>query len=91
MSEFTTTPNLGLIKPNFNGDDGLWAGHLNLNCDKLDQVIGPNPGVGPYLPIAGGTVTFLKTTRLNVAGMATSTAGLIAGDVWNNGGFLCVV
>ena len=55
MSEFTTTPNLGLYKPNFNGDDGLWATHLNSNADKLDQVIGPNSG--PWLPIAGGTLT----------------------------------
>ena len=40
MSGYTTTPNLGLKKPNSGGDDGLWGTHWNQNADVLDTVVG---------------------------------------------------
>jgi hypothetical protein len=43
-SDYTTTPNLGLYKPNYALDVGQWGHHLNLNADKLDAAI-TNVGV----------------------------------------------
>ena len=37
-------------------DDGTWGIHLNANADVLDAVLGSNVH-GPFLPLAGGTVT----------------------------------
>ena len=62
MSGFTTTPNLGLFKPNYAQDRGQWGNHWNANADKLDQAIGPN---APFLPIAGGTMTGPLTLAAN--------------------------
>ena len=39
-SDYTTTPNLGLFRPNYDMDDGLWGTHLNANADVLDSAIG---------------------------------------------------
>jgi hypothetical protein len=35
-SEFTTTPKLGLYKPEYNADAEQWGFHLNANADLLD-------------------------------------------------------
>jgi len=40
MSDYTTTPNLGLFKPTPNADADLWGGHLNQNADILDAMFG---------------------------------------------------
>ena len=42
MSEFTTTPNYGLIKPNDNADVDLWGVHLNANADTIDTQMKTN-------------------------------------------------
>jgi len=55
MSDYTTTPNLGLYKPTYNADDGQWGGHLNANADTLDTLLGTGPA-GRFLPLAGGTM-----------------------------------
>jgi hypothetical protein len=47
VSDYTTTPRLGLKKPTEGADDDLWGGHLNGNADILDNV----------LPLTGGTLT----------------------------------
>jgi hypothetical protein len=60
MSDTTTTPNYGLIKPNVNADNDLWGDHWNLNADTLDSVvhgIDTKTTNAPFLPIAGGTLT----------------------------------
>ncbi len=36
MSDFATTPRLGLKKPTVDADDDLWGDHLNQNMDILD-------------------------------------------------------
>ena len=56
MSDYTTTPNLGLFKPNYDMDDGQWGTHLNSNADVLDGLFGPG-GNAPFLPLTGGTVS----------------------------------
>ena len=58
MSEFTTTPKLGLYKPKYNQDAEHWGDHLNANADTLDLTIsGLSTDIGgPFLPIAGGNM-----------------------------------
>ncbi len=65
----------------------------------VSPIVYPGPA-GPYLPVAGGTIVgpVILTGSLTISGsgvliltnLATSSAGLPAGTVWNNGGFLCV-
>jgi hypothetical protein len=88
--EYTTTPNLGLFKPTYNADAENWGFHLNSNSDILDGALA---GGGPFLPLTGGTVTGPVTFSggLNVKNLPTSPTGLISGDIWSNGGALCVV
>ena len=66
--DYTLTPNLGLFMPNYDMDDGTWGAHLNQNASVLDAVIGSSVH-GPFLPLAGGTVTgatiFGGSVRLN--------------------------
>jgi hypothetical protein len=47
VTDYTTTPNLGLLKPIFNKDTGNWGAHWNQNADTLDNV----------LPLSGGTLS----------------------------------
>ena len=54
-SDYTTTPNLGLFKPNYNKDVGNWGNHLNSNADKIDAALFEGPG-GAFLPVGGGTM-----------------------------------
>ena len=58
MSEYTTTPKLGLYKPKYNLDAEHWGDHLNANADTLDLTIsGLSTDIGgPFLPIAGGNM-----------------------------------
>jgi hypothetical protein len=54
-ADYTTTPNLGLYKPNYALDVGKWGDHLNFNSDKIDATIGTalhavNYGVIPDAP-----------------------------------------
>jgi hypothetical protein len=103
MSDYTTTPNLGLLKPTPNADGDLWGDHLNQNADTLDALLGTT-APGPFLPLTGGTVAGPLTVtgamtlsgattvagRLTLTGLPTSASGLPAGTVWSNGGVLCV-
>src|SRR5215469_3531350 len=57
MSDYTTTPNLGLYKPTYDADDGEWGNHLNLNSDTLDALFAPDGSSAPWLPLTGGTMT----------------------------------
>ena len=54
-TDYTTTPNLGLFKPNYDMDDGQWGFHLNTNADKLDTALSTGAG-GMFLPLTGGTM-----------------------------------
>lgn len=47
MSDYTTTPNLGLYLPTFDADVDNWGLHLNSNFSVLDNA----------LPTGGGTMT----------------------------------
>jgi hypothetical protein len=67
MSEYTTTPNLGLYKPTVNADEAAWGDHLNANADILDAAVGT--GGGPFLPIAGGVMS----GPITLPGTATSS------------------
>lgn len=98
-SQYTTTPNLGLIMPNYDMDDGMWGYHLNTNTSVLDSAIGALSGGavgGPWLPLSGGSIS----GPLNLSGLPYSQAdgspptGARTGDVYINGvvgkgGFLC--
>lgn len=59
MSEFTTTPFLGLYKPDPGKAIDLWGDWWNTNADTLDgavQTLNDTLGDGPFLPLAGGIV-----------------------------------
>lgn len=73
---------------------GGTTGHPGTSTTKqatLAQILGGAPG-SQYLPLIGGTVTGLTifTAGLRLTNLPTSDAGLVTGDVWNNGTFLCV-
>lgn len=58
MSDYTTTPNLGLFKPVAGADINQWGSHLNLNADVLDTLWGGTAGMGaPLYWIATGSTT----------------------------------
>ena len=44
-ADYTTTPNLGLFKPNYSKDVGNWGNHLNANSDVLDAMVGSSVNV----------------------------------------------
>jgi hypothetical protein len=48
MSDYTTTPNLGLYLPVPGEDDDVWGSHLNYNTTTLDTALAG----GPFLPVA---------------------------------------
>ncbi len=48
MSDYTTTPNLGLYLPVPGEDDDVWGDHLNFNTTTLDTALAG----GPFLPVA---------------------------------------
>lgn len=45
MSEYVLTPNLGLFKPNWDGDEDEWGNHTNANWDTLDTVLAHGAGI----------------------------------------------
>ena len=68
-ADYTTTPNLGLFKPNYSKDVGNWGTHLNANADVLDAAVGGSvvpPGGSIQVAIdalpSGGTVTLSANT-----------------------------
>jgi hypothetical protein len=71
MSDYTTTPNLGLIKPTPNADDDQWGTHLNSNADILDAAV-PAAGSG------SGGVT--KTDRSGVIALGGQAQQLMAAN-----------
>lgn len=92
MSDYTTTPNLHLYKPNPGADVDTWGDHLNANSDVLDRV----------LPLAGGTLTGTLTLGPapslvfsvlppNAANdVAAAAAGVPVRGVYRNGSVLMV-
>ena len=75
--DYTTTPNLGLIMPNYDMDDGQWGYHLNQNAQILDAAL----PTGGFLPLGGGS---LKGS-LGFFG-ASSTISTFDAKVWATGG-----
>jgi hypothetical protein len=52
MSDYTTTPRLGLFKPTFDADDDQWGNHWNANADILDAAVGTGGGGGASITIS---------------------------------------
>jgi hypothetical protein len=86
-TDYTVTPKLGLFKPNYNLDVDDWGTHLNDNADTLDNLLGDLLAGGPYLPLAGGTLTGPLRT---IAGTGGTNLGLAVGaannGIWGQGG-----
>jgi hypothetical protein len=55
-TDYTTTPNLALLKPISGADVGNWGTHTNSNWDKVDGLF-PNGSTGTFMPLSGGTMT----------------------------------
>jgi hypothetical protein len=97
MSEYTTTPNLGLFKPNYDMDDGQWGFHLNTNADVLDALLGSGglPS-GPWLPLKGGTVSGTvsigadQPNHITLAGGAAGSPATITTPSGSNGSLAIV-
>lgn len=79
-SDYTTTPNLGLFKPNFAADYGQWGTHLNANSDTLDHALSTGTG-GMFLPLSGGTMT--GSITLGTGATLTSTGDLNMSPAYN--------
>ena len=69
-----TDNNSTVIVPPAAAGQGAWL---------LVTIAGPS---GAYLPLSGGTLT----GPLIMINVPTSDFGLPSGQVWNNGGFLCI-
>jgi hypothetical protein len=88
------------------GPGSLWwddtSGQLYLNYDdgnSIQWVVANNNAIegGPFLPLTGGTVSGpLTVQRLNISSIppaqpdGSPPAGSVHGDIYNNGGFLCI-
>ena len=85
MSEFTTTPKLGLYKPKYNQDAEHWGDHLNANADTLDLTIsGLSTDIGgPFLPLAGGQMAGPLTYYADGGATALRSVQGRAADVAN--------
>jgi len=99
MTDYTTTPNLHLYKPNPGADVDTWGDHLNSNADTLDAALSPT---GLFLPVVGGTLTgplmvasptsntlIVNTTDGNTALVLENSAGAnrMAVNILPSGGF----
>ena len=85
---YATTPYFALKKPVTGADDGLWGTHWNQNADTLDATLKVHGDViasvsgGPFLPIAGGTIT----GTLNVTGATGLSSNLaVTGSILAGG------
>jgi hypothetical protein len=80
-SDYTQTPKLLLFKPTFNADVSNWGQHWNQNADTLDSAVTPLTATRismPNLPKSTGTPADL------------AAKGIVSGDLYNNGGVVCV-
>ncbi len=80
MSEYTTTPNLGLYKPIPGEDDDVWGDHLNANADTLDTALKAHSDALATV----GTVTKIDTSGSGISGGPITTTGTIT-VAWNAG------
>ena len=76
-SDYTTTPNLGLFKPNYSKDVGNWGNHLNANADKLDAAIAAS-GV-PEAPADG--MTYGRQNGATWTGVLPLAGGALTGPL----------
>ena len=74
-----------------NGDQ-FTAGGVTWRWDGVKWTSVLSSG-GPFLPLSGGTVTgkLSLTGGMNIKNLQTTPTGLTSGDVWFNGGVLCVI
>jgi hypothetical protein len=85
--DFPNSPTNGQV---FNGDGVSWR----WDGVKWTSVLSSD---GPFLPLTGGTVSGpLTVQRLNISSIppaqpdGSPPAGSVHGDIYNNGGFLCI-
>lgn len=105
-SDYTLTPNLGLYKPTFNADVSNWGQHWNANADTLDTAFPHGSAGTYLPLTGGtvsGTLTITGTltanaVRISAPNLPKSTGtpadlaakGIVSGDLYNNGGVVCV-
>jgi hypothetical protein len=84
MSEFTTTPFLGLYKPDPGKAIDLWGDWWNTNADTLDgavQTLNDTLGDGPWLPLTGGAVSGATTFGSTLAFGTNQSIGTFTGNL----------
>jgi hypothetical protein len=83
-------PNAPTIGDQFAAGGATWA----WDGVKWTSVASASGVGGPFLPLAGGILTGKLTINaggLNVKTLPLSATGLGTGDIYINGGFLCVM
>ena len=73
MSDYTTTPNFGLIKPVPGEDDDVWGDHLNSNSDTIDTTLKAlSDSIGVTVDDVTGALGYTPYDAANPAGYQTA-------------------
>jgi hypothetical protein len=84
MSDSSTTPNYGFIKPTSGADDDVWGDHLNQNADALDTIIyGIDTRPLPFVQTAGDTMTGPLNLPNGTSANPSLAFGAVDGTGWS--------
>jgi hypothetical protein len=87
-TDYTQTPNLGLLKPVFNAAVSNWGQYLNSNADTLDGALLASTATATFVPLAqkgvvNGVASLDGTGLVPVAQLPVLTGTLIYSGAWN--------
>jgi hypothetical protein len=85
MSDYTQTPNYGLLKPIVNADNDVWGDHWNLNADTLDNIIFTIQTTATVKSWNGRTGAVALTNADVIAALPSSASAPIVDGIANAG------